>query len=292
MTWTEYYDKFYDWSESTQVARLSSVTDVGPSAEVCEIAACFSDEKIATRLVRKAMAAGVRFSSEEVSDLEGVISDALFAELTGSLAGTMSWDFFCEHISDWAMPLQRTYALAQKEFGSSEDVLYAALELQDTAVSTAFIKNALAAGVRFTSDEVITLDGDVDSSVMFSLAMSVRGGLTAEELEVIEYNLSDQELEKLARHHHIRIEKQPCFEERWEEPKVHKKSGGGFFGALLVAGLAVLGGGSRKKHRGRCNGDCANCPSHYGYRYGRWYYGRHHQYGCQFGGNRGDCSFN
>ncbi len=41
------------------------------------------------------------------------------------------------------------------------------------------------------------------------------------------------------------------------------------------------------KHNGRCNGDCAHCLPHYGYRYGRWYYGHGHQYGCGFGGNKG-----
>ena len=41
-----------------------------------------------------------------------------------------------------------------------------------------------------------------------------------------------------------------------------------------------------KRHNGRCNGDCANCPPHYGYRYGRWYYGHDHSEGCEFGGNR------
>ena len=37
----------------------------------------------------------------------------------------------------------------------------------------------------------------------------------------------------------------------------------------------------------KCDGDCANCPPHYGYRYGRWYYGHAHQHGCQRGGNGG-----
>ena len=41
-----------------------------------------------------------------------------------------------------------------------------------------------------------------------------------------------------------------------------------------------------KKHKGKCDGDCANCPPHYGYRYGRWYYGHDHVEGCEFGGNR------
>lgn len=38
---------------------------------------------------------------------------------------------------------------------------------------------------------------------------------------------------------------------------------------------------------GICDGDCENCPNHYGYRYGRWYYGKDHTHGCEFGGNRG-----
>lgn len=43
-----------------------------------------------------------------------------------------------------------------------------------------------------------------------------------------------------------------------------------------------------KKHNGKCDGDCANCPPHYGYRYGRWYYGHSHTEGCEFGGNKCD----
>ena len=43
----------------------------------------------------------------------------------------------------------------------------------------------------------------------------------------------------------------------------------------------------KKKDTGRCDGDCANCPPHYGYRYGRWYYGKDHTEGCTRGGNRG-----
>ena len=103
MTWAEYYDKFYDWSESTQINRLSSVKDFGPASEVCEIAEAFCDEKIASRLIRKALAAGVKFSSEDVTNLEGVVTDGLFMELTHSLGGSMSWELFYEHFYDWKM---------------------------------------------------------------------------------------------------------------------------------------------------------------------------------------------
>ena len=66
MTWETFYDRFYDWADSTQISNISKLTDFGPSAEVCEIATSFVDEKAATRLVKKALAAGVRFTSTEV----------------------------------------------------------------------------------------------------------------------------------------------------------------------------------------------------------------------------------
>ena len=62
------------------------------------------------------------------------------------------------------------------------------------------------------------------------------------------------------------------------------RKGPGFFAALL--GL-TSNTGSAPKHPGRCTVDCAHCPAHYGYRYGRWYYGHHHTHGCEFGGNDG-----
>lgn len=75
------------------------------------------------------------------------------------------------------------------------------------------------------------------------------------------------------------IDDEDYYEE--EEPK----SSVGFFSILADA----LGGSSTssKKHSGRCDGDCANCPPHYGYRYGRWYYGHGHNHGCERGGNKG-----
>ena len=65
----------------------------------------------------------------------------------------------------------------------------------------------------------------------------------------------------------------------------------GFFGTLfhVIAGVGAASNHGNR-HNGRCNGDCANCPLHYGYRYGRWYYGHDHVHGCEFGGNRGSGS--
>ena len=79
-------------------------------------------------------------------------------------------------------------------------------------------------------------------------------------------------------------------DESWPEQEVYsappKKPG------LLTNLMALVTGvspasHSEKKHSRHCDGNCANCPHHYGYRYGRWYYGKSHQYGCEFGGNKG-----
>ena len=65
----------------------------------------------------------------------------------------------------------------------------------------------------------------------------------------------------------------------------------GFFTKLFAGiGIADALSSSHASHPGHCTGDCANCPPHYGYRYGRWYYGHGHVHGCEFGGNKGDGS--
>ena len=36
MTWRQYYEKFYDWADSTQRSRLSSVTDLVMAIGICK----------------------------------------------------------------------------------------------------------------------------------------------------------------------------------------------------------------------------------------------------------------
>lgn len=62
-----YYDRCWDWAESTQISRISTRTDFTTSAEVAEITVEFRDEKIAARLVRRALRNGLRFTSAALS---------------------------------------------------------------------------------------------------------------------------------------------------------------------------------------------------------------------------------
>ena len=200
MTWETYYDKFYDWSTSTQISRMSSLTSFGASSEVSEVAQEFMDEKVASRFVKKAVAAGVQFTPEEIYDLSGCC---------------------------------------------------------DTATMNFLLESAKC---RFTQEQLEDLDGAVDEEILNKVARRNR-------VTLYDYEEEDD---------FVVAEEQP--------PKV------GFFTALAL-GLGIANHMDKKKshkHNGKCKGDCTNCPAHYGYRYGRWYYGHHHTHGCEFGGNNGN----
>ena len=57
MTWEEYYDKFYDWSENTQVNKLFAVELLCLADEVAEVMMelAFHHEDAVNRIARKAI---------------------------------------------------------------------------------------------------------------------------------------------------------------------------------------------------------------------------------------------
>lgn len=204
MDWADYYDRFYDWADSTQINRISSLTDFGSdcSAEVLEIVQCFVDDKVAMRLINKALAGGVRFSVDEVMELTSMVDKPILTRLV------------------------------------------------DTATEP------------FSKEQLEELYMLIDDDVFERVSKRNKVDIFADEDE-------------------DGFEEETVFEEE-PAPKL------GFFTKLALAfGVASELGDTKKKHTGHCDGDCANCPPHYGYRYGRWYYGHHHQHGCEFGGNKG-----
>ena len=197
MKWEDYYNRFWDWAESTQISRISSLTDFTSSAEVAEIANEFFDEKNSTRLVKRAMQNGIRFTPAEIIELGGCVAEDVFNEAIRSRRG------------------------------------------------------------QFTAEQYEELEGlCFDEDLLEAVAKA--GGIR-------------REIDDLPIEPEIAIV-QPV------------RNGPGFLATLL--GIAS-DAGSRRSHPGRCTGDCSSCPAHYGYRYGRWYYGHHHTHGCEFGGNDG-----
>ena len=75
ISWKSYYDKFYDWEESTQKNYSYRLSSFGPAEEVWEIAQefVFSDEKFASNFIQRALDAGVRFTPEQVLEMAGNI---------------------------------------------------------------------------------------------------------------------------------------------------------------------------------------------------------------------------
>lgn len=113
-------------------------------------------------------------------------------------------------------------------------------------------------------------------------------------LEDLWGSADDEVLELVARRNHVTVfaddeNEAPSVEDEidFDEPK-QKEPKLGFFSKLgLAFAVGSLLDKKSQSHHGHCTGDCANCPPHYGYRYGRWYYGHDHTHGCEFGGNKG-----
>ena len=53
LEWVDYYDKVFDWSESTRVCRISDLTDIGSPDDIVDDAQTFDDDKNASKLIKK-----------------------------------------------------------------------------------------------------------------------------------------------------------------------------------------------------------------------------------------------
>lgn len=211
----------------------------------------------------------------------------------------MSWDEYYASFYDWSLSTQKSYSYRLSDFGDPEEVyeVVAEFAFYDQKFATRFVEKALAAGVRFTPDHVLEMTLLIEKPVLSKMAEQTGVAFTKEQLEEIYMLIDDASFERISKKQNIDIfaddEPEEVYEpeEEYEfiEPQPKRP---GFFATLfaVIAGVSMAGGSKQKKHNGRCNGDCANCPPHYGYRYGRWYYGHDHVHGCQFGGNRGSGS--
>ena len=206
----------------------------------------------------------------------------------------MTWDDYYGGFYDWSPSTQKNYIYRLSDYGSAGEVWEVAQELafQDEAFATKFLEKALAAGVRFTPEQVLEMMGTVEESVLSKIAERTDVPFDREQLEEIYMMIDDASFQRISRRAKINVfDDEPAAYEQPEQVQyiLPKKKKVGLFTALAAfAAGSPLAGQVRKKHDGHCDGDCANCPPHYGYRYGRWYYGKGHQYGCEFGGNKGD----
>jgi len=315
MTWQIFYDHYYNWEKAELQKKALAQRQFGPPEEIAEVAYDLHDKGIATQFIRNAIAAGIKFGADDVQELDGTVSQSMYEELLGTLGEGLTWELFYDSYDSWSKELLFKHARNQTEFGSSDEVYEVADHISDRALCTEFIRNAMNGGVQFSVDETLELAELVDATLIADIVEAEKLELTHDQVDDLSYSLDKAAISRIAKVCGIELDADghvihPVTEEdlafaqlvenvqildnmiQQEEARRRAKPG---FGTFLLAALAAFGRSSSTKnkrnrtrpHSGRCDGDCANCPPHYGYRYGRWYYGRHHQYGCQYGGNRG-----
>lgn len=258
MKWSEFYEKYWDWSDSTRRTRISSLEDVGPGAEVVKVIYEIQDEKVRSQLIRKAMKLGAQFMADDLAELQYEIPDELFAQLA-EYAGLdknnphfdenqMTWEDFFDAYYDWPEVVLTRRVKLLNDFGPHDEVCQAIIDMPNEQLAGLLYRKAVLAGIRFETTE----------------------------------------LEDMCRWDEIPEESEEPMQEEQQPEIVYKKPKMGL-GFLVVAAMIVKGlsGFDKPKKSNYCDGDCANCPPHYGQRYGRWYYGHGHQGGCQRGGNGG-----
>lgn len=135
ISWSRFYDAFYDWKPKYAKARLQSVTDFGSDDEVLEVVQelFWDDEYEASRLVMRALDAGVRFKDENIVELtshcnEDTIKQVVFLsrlllteESLEELYGNVSDDIIIEVAKEQNLRLPED--LREEEEGS-EDISY------------------------------------------------------------------------------------------------------------------------------------------------------------------------
>ena len=206
----------------------------------------------------------------------------------------MDWDTYYEKFYDWATSTQIKKMSSLTSFGTSAEVAEVAQEYMDEKAASRLIKKAVAYGVQFTPDEIYDLSGCCDTTAMNELLKSAKCTFTQEQLEDLWGAADDEVLELVAKRNRVTVFADDEIEETsvvdeadFDEPE-RKEPKLGFFSKIgLALAVGSLLDKKNQSHHGRCTGDCANCPPHYGYRYGRWYYGHDHTHGCEFGGNKG-----
>lgn len=275
MFWSEFYENCWEWSDSTRRSRISSLEDIGPGKEVVEVVLDIQDEKVKAQLVRKAMKLGVSFEKDDFSDLEGELPFEVYQQIAAyagydaedpffELDEDLEWYAFCEKYEGWPTETiaRRIPLLTDFDDIDTDEIVDMIESMPTIELSDTLYRQALAQGVRFNQEQKERIEGWTGT-----LVESIRDFATDSDLKILREKVDAA-----------------C---QWVDqvtapPPKPKKIG-------LLAVIMGLFGGKTISHKqdGRCNGDCEHCPPHYGYRYGRWYYGHGHQRGCERGGNGG-----
>lgn len=164
MQWCDFYDAFWDWSDSTRRTRISSLGDIGSGEEVVEVVLEIEDPKIRAQLIRKAMKLGAKFTNEDLVNLDTELPDDLF-ELLGKYAqvdtddlyfdeDNMTWEDFESNYCDWSTEITARRIAKLNKFGDPESVCEVILGMPTPELEDALYNKAVVKGVKFTQGQL------------------------------------------------------------------------------------------------------------------------------------------
>ena len=200
----------------------------------------------------------------------------------------MDWETFYDRWENWSDSTLISRISSLKSIGSSNEIVEVACSCLCFDAAYKLIVKAVKLGAEFSFDELMEL-AECDYELAEHILNNCTFRLTpsqAEKLEELGCSVPESCIVQAK-------SKRRTLQKR--ERAARQEEG---FSPLLAALAApelkqsffdkLFGAKPKLGKSCRCSGDCANCPPHYGYRYGRWYYGHGHTHGCEFGGNKGD----
>lgn len=199
---------------------------------------------------------------------------------------------FYDNCTDWdeALTLKRIELL--KNIDNADELYEKITSLATDKCKNALFKKALHSLEDMSISWETFYDNyyDLTETILIITISSLRKMGSIEEIYEVYSNLPNQKVEDVflqrAKQLGVRVTKTQMDELEpdkyiYKQQKEPKFSLFGFLGGVIGA-LTYPNEHEQSKY---CDGDCANCPPHYGYRYGRWYYGHQHTGGCQRKGN-------
>ena len=163
MLWCDFYDAFWDWSDSTRRTRISSLEDIGSGDELVEAVLEIEDPKVKAQLIRKAMKLGAKFTEDDFMNLDGELTDELYEQL-GKYAcldhndpyfdeDNMTWEDFECNYCDWSPEITARRIAKLNNFGNPESVCEVILGMPTPELEDALYNRAVVKGVKFTQNQ-------------------------------------------------------------------------------------------------------------------------------------------
>ena len=200
----------------------------------------------------------------------------------------MTWDEFYDRYVVWSESTIRSRISSLEDIGEGVEVVSVATDISDERIRAQLIRKAIRLGAVFTEEDISLLEGEVPEEVLEEACGKKRYESLFLADDIKKFNrMTGEELDCLTAEINAAERGVDMETEGINRRKRHKKA---LFSAACIGSFVGIVKGlftGSKKHGGKCDGNCDSCPAHYGYRYGRWYYGHGHQRGCEFHGNGG-----